>query len=215
MKLRKRPVVLDGVQWFKMGDHPAVAEVSHEQFLRGVPSDCGFIDTLEGGHIVSPGDWIMTGLEGEHWPVKPHIKMLLYEDVKPARSGWHWVVLEFAVWMIDRFVEKDSEGRQGHEHICESEYQERAIKNIKERHYVDAANLCVLASRRKHLGADRQGREAVLNAELLTLRAANRELVEALKALCVAYIAETMENQNPQLQIARELIAKHESEVGK
>ena len=47
------------------------------------------------------------------------------------------------------------------------------------------------------------------------LRAANRELVEALKALCVAYIAETMENQNPQLQIARELIAKHEREVGK
>src|SRR5574343_209516 len=33
----------------------------------------GWIDTLEGGHIVCPGDWIITGVQGEHYPCKPDI----------------------------------------------------------------------------------------------------------------------------------------------
>lgn len=33
----------------------------------------GWIDTLEGGHIVCPGDWIVTGVQGERYPVKPDI----------------------------------------------------------------------------------------------------------------------------------------------
>lgn len=35
--------------------------------------DHGWIDTKEGGHRVCPGDWILTGIEGERWPVKPSI----------------------------------------------------------------------------------------------------------------------------------------------
>ncbi len=31
------------------------------------------IETLEGGHIVCPGDYIVTGTHGEYYPVKPHI----------------------------------------------------------------------------------------------------------------------------------------------
>jgi hypothetical protein len=66
---------------------------------------------------------------------------------KPTR--WHWIVLEFAVWMIDRFIDKDNDGWGGFDSIPEEHYQDRAIKNIKERNYVDAANLCLLANRRK------------------------------------------------------------------
>ena len=33
----------------------------------------GWIDTLEGGHIVCPADWIITGVKGEHYPCKPDI----------------------------------------------------------------------------------------------------------------------------------------------
>jgi hypothetical protein len=39
----------------------------------------GWIDTLEGGHIVCPGDWIITGVKGEHYPCKPDIFELTYE----------------------------------------------------------------------------------------------------------------------------------------
>lgn len=39
----------------------------------------GWIDTLEGGHNVCPGDWIATGAQGEHWPIKPDIFEATYE----------------------------------------------------------------------------------------------------------------------------------------
>lgn len=41
----------------------------------------GWIDTLEGGHIVCPGDWIITGVHGEHYPCKPDIFAATYDPV--------------------------------------------------------------------------------------------------------------------------------------
>ena len=50
--------------------------------------DHGWIDTLEGGHIVCPSDWIITGIQGEHYPCKPDIFAATYEPAeKPAPSG--------------------------------------------------------------------------------------------------------------------------------
>lgn len=42
----------------------------------------GWIDTLEGGHIVCPGDWIITGIKGEYYPCKPDIFEQTYEEVE-------------------------------------------------------------------------------------------------------------------------------------
>lgn len=39
----------------------------------------GWIDTLEGGHIVCPGDWVITGVKGEFYPCKPDIFQATYE----------------------------------------------------------------------------------------------------------------------------------------
>lgn len=39
----------------------------------------GWIDTLEGGHIVCPGDYIITGIKGERYPCKPDIFAATYE----------------------------------------------------------------------------------------------------------------------------------------
>jgi hypothetical protein len=41
--------------------------------------DHGWIDTLEGSHIVCPGDWIITGVQGEHYPCKPDIFEATYD----------------------------------------------------------------------------------------------------------------------------------------
>lgn len=41
--------------------------------------DHGWIDTLEGGHVVCPGDWIITGVKGEVYPCKPEIFEMTYE----------------------------------------------------------------------------------------------------------------------------------------
>lgn len=72
MKFRKKPVVIEATQWFKMGDHPAVTEFENGQ---------GWVDTLEGGHVVTSGDWIITGVKGEHYPCKPDIFEITYEAV--------------------------------------------------------------------------------------------------------------------------------------
>jgi hypothetical protein len=71
MKYRKKPVVIEATQWFKHGDHPEVWK-SHEP-------EFGVIHTLEGDHVVTPGDWIITGVKGEHYPCKPDIFEMTYE----------------------------------------------------------------------------------------------------------------------------------------
>ena len=45
-------------------------------------SKSGWIATLEGGHIVSPGDYIIKGIKGEHYPCKPDIFEATYEKVE-------------------------------------------------------------------------------------------------------------------------------------
>ena len=42
----------------------------------------GWIDTLEGGHNVCPGDWIITGVKGERYPCKPDIFAATYEPAE-------------------------------------------------------------------------------------------------------------------------------------
>lgn len=44
--------------------------------------DHGWIDTLEGGHTVCPGDYVITGVEGERYPCKPGIFDKTYEPVE-------------------------------------------------------------------------------------------------------------------------------------
>jgi len=74
MKFRKKPVVIEATQWFKNGDHPAV----YIGYLSGRPR----VDTLEGPMFVTPGDWIITGIKGEHYPCKPDIFEATYEPVE-------------------------------------------------------------------------------------------------------------------------------------
>ena len=70
---RKLPVVIEAVQWFALGDHPEVVPYN--------TPDMGWISTLEGGHIVSKGDWIIKGVAGEYYPCKPDIFARTYEEV--------------------------------------------------------------------------------------------------------------------------------------
>ena len=111
MKYRKKPVVIDATQWWQNGDHPEddcmrpfedtgetprdpregkiVRYFRHPGF--GGDTVCkycnsimyihGWIDTLEGGHIVCPGDWVITGISNEHYPCKNDIFEKTYEKV--------------------------------------------------------------------------------------------------------------------------------------
>ena len=77
-KFRKKPVVIDAVQWQKR-----ISDI--EYFMDGldyyVIGDSLFIPTLEGDMETSPGDWIIKGVKGEFYPCKPDIFELTYERV--------------------------------------------------------------------------------------------------------------------------------------
>lgn len=108
-RFRKKPVVIEATQWFKNGDHPddmsqLLSSGDEAPFLTeghvvryfchpNVPGssicqECvqpfavhGWIDTKEDGHRVCPGDWIITGIQGERYPCKPSIFAATYEPV--------------------------------------------------------------------------------------------------------------------------------------
>lgn len=94
---KKKPIPIQADQWFKNGDHPEDGPAEFEgkvvrywrrptatrddlcQHCRLKMNDHGWIDTLEGGHIVCPGDFIITGVRGERYPCKPDIFAETYE----------------------------------------------------------------------------------------------------------------------------------------
>lgn len=84
-KFRKKPVVVEATQWFKHRDNLRVRRFRWEPddtHCKHCDNDLdthGWIDTLEGGHIVCPGDWVITGVRGEHYSCKPDIFDATYE----------------------------------------------------------------------------------------------------------------------------------------
>jgi hypothetical protein len=72
MKFRKKPVVIDAT--------PA----QDSPFICICDKGTGrvHIHTLEGVMRVSPGDMVITGVAGEHYPCKPDIFEATYEPVE-------------------------------------------------------------------------------------------------------------------------------------
>ncbi len=75
-KYRKRPVVIEAEQWVSGKNINGV-------HTTGVPPNVvTWCDSLEGRLTVSAGDWIITGIKGEHYPCKPDIFEATYEKVE-------------------------------------------------------------------------------------------------------------------------------------
>ncbi|WP_436296239.1 Gp49 family protein [Variovorax sp. LjRoot175] len=64
------------VRYFR---HPDVSGESACKHCGVRMHEHGWIDTLEGGHIVCPGDFIITGVKGELYPCKPDIFAATYD----------------------------------------------------------------------------------------------------------------------------------------
>lgn len=83
MKFRKKPVVIDAIQWFPgKSDVRGVLTRPTGRELRGMDEYEHFVRTLEGDMRVSPGDWIITGVKGEKHPCKPDIFDATYDPVE-------------------------------------------------------------------------------------------------------------------------------------
>ena len=108
-KYRKKPVIIEATRWFKNGDHPedyretftGAGEGNVVRYYRHpdddrmrkcehcgqIMHDHGWIDTLEGGHVVCPGDFVITGVKGERYPCKPDIFEATYELVEEGEAS--------------------------------------------------------------------------------------------------------------------------------
>jgi hypothetical protein len=76
-EFRKRPVVVKAFQWFARDG--AVGPVRVDPYREVGMRPWYVVDTKEGPLVVSDGDWIITGIKGEHYPCKPDIFALTYE----------------------------------------------------------------------------------------------------------------------------------------
>jgi len=105
-KFRKKSVIIEAEQWFEVtydreaghGIEPEDMPIYHlgvgyfrhpEVSGERLCSECGksfhihgYIDTLEDGHKICPGDWIITEVRGERYPIKNDIFLETYTLVE-------------------------------------------------------------------------------------------------------------------------------------
>lgn len=68
---------LEIVEWVRGSETPAVVGKNVDGNWQLV------IATLEGAHIVTPGDWVIKGVAGEFYPCKPDIFKMTYNPAWP------------------------------------------------------------------------------------------------------------------------------------
>lgn len=89
MKFRKKPVIVDAIQFTGEDNLEEVLEfvknvksITTSSRKPGVaPTIFITIPTLEGDMRASVGDWIICGVQGEYYPCKPDIFEATYEAV--------------------------------------------------------------------------------------------------------------------------------------
>jgi len=84
MKFRKKPVVIEAVQF--VGGRESAEEIlgfvgSARAATWHFNHDTIAIQTLEGTMIARSGDWVIRGVRGEFYPCKPDIFEATYEPV--------------------------------------------------------------------------------------------------------------------------------------
>ena len=78
---RKKPVVIEAIQWTGSNSEQVqaflnVGEHSANGYVKGRYVEIG---TLEGLMVAAPGDWVIRGIKGEHYPCKPDIFDATYD----------------------------------------------------------------------------------------------------------------------------------------
>lgn len=88
MKYRKKPVVIEAIQFTGLSSLNRMSNVWKKPFLDVADFDAleekenFFIETLEGNHCAVLNDWIIKGVKNEFYPCKPDIFEMTYERVE-------------------------------------------------------------------------------------------------------------------------------------
>lgn len=86
---RKKPVNIAAIQWTGVNTEEVKAFLGKDAnkcygiCLKDSPEKVNLvIETLEGNHTASPGDFIIRGVKGEYYPCKPDIFEQTYEVIE-------------------------------------------------------------------------------------------------------------------------------------
>lgn len=83
MKFRKKPVVIEAVQWTGKNIDEIREFMGIALVINPIDPKCFIqVRTLEGNLHASDGDWIIKGVKGEFYPCKPDIFEQTYEEAK-------------------------------------------------------------------------------------------------------------------------------------
>jgi hypothetical protein len=100
MKYRKKPVIIDAVQWTGMNHREMFDFLTSDTFVyetMSVNGDHFYIDhsridggliikTMEGEHVATIGDYIIKGVKGEYYPCKEDVFLQTYEKVNEIQT---------------------------------------------------------------------------------------------------------------------------------
>lgn len=85
---RKKPVVIEAIQWTNDADGDSLKAIlalgrdnGRVTFAADGTADL-IIDTLEGDMRARVGDWIIRGVKGELYPCKPDVFVMTHEPVE-------------------------------------------------------------------------------------------------------------------------------------
>lgn len=81
MKFRKKPVVIDAIQ-FTGRNHDEIADLANPKPVEVEGNSTLIIPTAEGPMTANLWDWIIKGVKGEVYPCKPDIFKLTYDPVE-------------------------------------------------------------------------------------------------------------------------------------
>ena len=80
MKYRKKPVVVEAVQW-NGNNYKEVIDFAENKIWFDALGNI-WIATLEGDMVAKKGDYIIKGVQGEFYPCKPDIFEETYEELE-------------------------------------------------------------------------------------------------------------------------------------
>lgn len=87
----KKPVRVDAYQWFKIGDSAGNGVVDVMRwgspevdtllcaFCNNLMSEHGYLHAFQVGHVVCPGDYIVTDIDGKQYVCKPNVFVQEYD----------------------------------------------------------------------------------------------------------------------------------------
>jgi UDP-2,3-diacylglucosamine pyrophosphatase LpxH len=89
MKFRKKPVVIEAVQFTGDNQDEIVRFAGLTAVVMGRTHEL-HIKTTEGMMHVSKGDWVIRGVKGEMYPCKPDIFQATYQPVDESGNALGW-----------------------------------------------------------------------------------------------------------------------------